>query len=511
MNQPELNKPSNYPRIDISTGDFKDFRLRSDVLVDKSKSLNLSMLKYFFEIETDTRGNPLPPNEKTNHILFTGGEMEGGIEGSKVLEPLKVSTDKSAMDQQGKYPVIFLDLKDVKGGSSYQEVENKIKIQIFNAFVEHNYLKQYLVPSDDILENTLEKEQLIRCFLGKPEKADLEVSLKLLSKFLYQHFNQKVYLLIDEYDTVINDAFLELKPKEFDKVLKLFRTMLGSVLKGNVYLEKAVLTGILRIAKANLFSDLNNVKEYNLLDKKFTEYYGFTQEEFGGQTVYNPLSVMCCLEEKDSGGTDLVEQAILSDENQLDLQNLLKGRNITKKLYKQIALDQIKKDKRAFYSLLVFAGYLNPVETEVGYKLSIPNQEVREIYEERVVAGSFQLAKNIAEIFYSGLMLGISSDLSPTYFIASEAEVGEGRGDLTLLPKSPRSTQAFILEYKVCKNEKQLKAKAKKGLEQIEKNHYDAQAKQHPQVKKITKLALAFWKKKLALEYKIEERVSDDV
>ncbi|CAG8817248.1 8993_t:CDS:2, partial [Racocetra persica] len=205
---------SNCPRIVVGVSDFKKLRLESEIIVDKSLLIK-AILESPAELEVNSQGERLSPQKSINRTLFVGGKIVDDLEGTRKLASLMISSEPKFMEKQGKYPVIVLDLKDAKGGNSYQEIENKIKIQVFNAFAEHNYLKQYLVQEENALENTLEKEQLTRCFLGKAEKIDLE------------------------YDTVINDAYLTLKlankPAEFDEILKLFRTMLGSALKGNIY------------------------------------------------------------------------------------------------------------------------------------------------------------------------------------------------------------------------------------------------------------------------------------
>ncbi|MEM7382805.1 MAG: AAA family ATPase [Bacteroidota bacterium] len=184
--------------------------------------------------------------------------------------------------------------------------------------------------------------------------ADLTRSLCFLSELLYKHFGKPVYILIDEYDAPINSAQLEFKdsPEEFEQVLKLLRGLFGAALKSNPYLKQGLITGILRIAKANLRSDLNNLSEYTLLDETFASSYGFTQEEvdelldkvptrtdraaiqhwyngytFWGEILYNPWPIMSCLARKgklghywlDSGGTDLIDSALLSDKRQEDL------------------------------------------------------------------------------------------------------------------------------------------------------------------------------------------------
>ncbi|CAI2194814.1 17075_t:CDS:1 [Funneliformis geosporum] len=264
------------------------------------------MLKTFFEIETDDKGQFLPPNKRINQKLFAG---------------LKISTDQPAMAQQGQHPVILFNLKETKG-NNYQEIENNLIKKMQNTYEQHTYLTNSSRLRPD-------EKQLFQNYLqGEINKADLQDSLHFLSKLLYKHFQRTVYILIDEYDEVINSSYVKFgqEPKEFESILDLIRGTLGSALKQNQYLEKGVLTGVFRIAKASLLSGLNNVVEYSLLDKRFSEYYGFTQDEvddlltkmpdlvnqkeikndiknwyngynFGGQIVYNPLSIMHCLSE----------------------------------------------------------------------------------------------------------------------------------------------------------------------------------------------------------------------
>jgi len=324
------------------------------------------------------------------------------------------------MKLQGKFPVISLGFKDVKG-SSYQEIAAGVKKQIIELYIEHRYLKQYIQPQTNLLEDK-QKEQLQHYFKGTLSQEDLKDSLRFLSKLLYKHFGKPVYVLIDEYDTPINSAYLEFKdsPADFEQVLKLFRGLFGATFKTNKYLKKGLITGILRIAKANLFSDLNNVREYTLLDKRYTPYYGFTQEEvdellekvptptppeeiqrwyngytFGEEIIYNPWSIMCCLSSDgeldhywlDSGGTALVDTVLLSDELQEDLQTLIAGGSLVYPIVKQIRFEDIGKPM-GLYSLLLFSGYLNPKAVEAArniYQLSIPNYEVQYIYENRVL------------------------------------------------------------------------------------------------------------------------------
>ena len=430
--------------IRVGTDSFDDLLLTNNVFVDKSmfiqefleesggkvelitrprrwgKSLNMDMLRRFLSIEVDEQGAPLSQEESLNRKLFVGGEVELDSGDTKLLEPLKISSDPASMKYQGKFPVISLGLKDVKG-SSYQEIEEDVKKQITKLYAKHRYLKQYIHPQSSLLEEA-QKEQLHHYFKGTLSQGDLKDSLQFLSELLYKHFGKPVYVLIDEYDAPINDAYLEFKnnPGEFSKVLKLFRGLFGAALKSNPYLARGLITGILRIAKANILSDLNNLREYTLFDKRFASSYGFSQQEvdqlldqvpivtdraaiqhwyngytFGEELVYNPWSIMCCLSNKgklgnywlDSGGTKLVDLALLSDDIQKDLQTLTSGKSIVSAIVKQISFEVLQ-NPVGLFSLLLFTGYLNPTaipEAEELYQLSIPNYEVQHIYKQRLL------------------------------------------------------------------------------------------------------------------------------
>ncbi len=355
--------------------------------------------------------------------------------------------------------------------------------------------------------------------------------------------------------------------------------MLGSSLKSNPYLEKGVITGILRIAKANLFSDLNNVREYTLLDKQFSKFYGFTQEEvdellikvptkttveqikdwyngynFGGETIYNPWSIMLCLSSEgvldyywlDSGGTALIDKVLLSDEMQKDLQQLAAGGNIVSPITKQISFADINKPIGLF-SLLLFSGYLNPAAKELEeniYELSVPNKEVRHIYKTRVLqwvtnklkidsskyysfialladgqieefkeelqrllqnsTSFYQTGEAKAELFYSGFMLGLMNMLAVSHIIDSEKETGKGRADIVLIPKIGQNNNAIIIEYKIAKKEEDLELVAKSGLAQINNLQYDTKIKEHSHIQKIIKISMAFCGKEVALQYQVD-------
>ncbi|WP_341755531.1 AAA family ATPase [Candidatus Tisiphia endosymbiont of Ptychoptera albimana] len=602
MTEKKSKNNINYqPKMLVGSDDFYDLLINSDIFVDKSlmikelledsgkvtlitrprrwgKSLNMDMIRRFLEIEIDGQGNPLALEYQNNIKLFVGGKVDSGFGETKTLKPLKIANITNAMKRQGQFPIISINFKDVKG-SSYQEIESGIRINVKNAYDHHKYLE-----SSDKL--SVEEKKNFQDYLtgtDKVELVQLKISLAFLSKLLFKHFNQKVYILIDEYDTPINSSYIKFgdKSEEFEQVLELFRGIFGSSLKTNPYLEKGIITGILRVAKANLFSDLNNVTEYTLLDDDFSKFYGFTQAEvddlltkvpldtnteqikdwyngytFGGEVIYNPWSIMQCLAHKgkldyywlDSGGTGLVDKALLSDEMQEDLQILAAGKSIVSPITKQISFADINKPV-GLLSLLLFSGYLNPTvqnSEENIYELSAPNREVRYIYKARMLqwvtsqlkidssryysfisllaAGKieefkerlqellvnstsfYQTGEKKAELFYSGFMLGLVNILSPSYIIASEQESGSGRADIIMIPKSSKGDKAIIIEYKIAKNAEDLALVAQMGLKQIIDKQYDVKIRQYQYVKQILKICMAFCGKNMDLQYQVTER-----
>ena len=439
------------PEIPVGTDNFAKLLSQGNVFVDKSmfikefleassgevvlitrprrwgKSLNMDMLQRFLSIEVDAQGAPLPPRKSLNRKLFVGGKVKLDSGETKLLEPLKISHHPASMKYQGKFPVISLGLKEVTG-SSYQKIEEKLKMQITTLYDQYVYLQ------DQAWLTKNQCNRLAKYLEGQIVATDLEGSLQFLSELLYKHFGKPVYILIDEYDAPINHAYREFgettkegekikkgeKNKEFEKVLQLFRSLLGAALKSNPYLEQGFMTGILRIAKASLLSELNNLSEYTLLDKRFITSYGFREQEveelldkvptvtdraeirhwyngyhFRGETLYNPFSIMSCLSKEgelapywlESGGTGLIDVAFVSDEIQKDLQTLTAGKSIVSRIRRQVSFEALQSPVGLF-SLLLFSGYLNPVaisEADDLYELSVPNYEVSKIYEQRLL------------------------------------------------------------------------------------------------------------------------------
>ena len=600
------------PKIRVGTDDFKTLLLNSDVFVDKSlmikalledsgsivlitrprrwgKTLNMDMVRRFLEIEIDAQGNPLPVEQRNNIKLFTGGTIDVGFDETKELEPLQIAAHATILKRLGQFPVIFITFKNLEG-ESYKEIEEGLKTELYNLFEAHRYLMHSTQLEPD------EKEAFAIYLSPDITTEHIKSSLSLLTNLLYKHYNKKVWVLIDEYDTPINSAYSYFgnNEKAFKKVLKLFRGIMKATFKKEtgkpeLPVERGLITGILRIAKAELFSGLNNVNEYSLLDEEFATCYGFTQAEvdelltkvptktdpeqikgwyngytFGGEIIYNPWSMMQCLSRKgkldhywiDSGGTAFIDKVFVSDAIQGDIQQLLEGKGIFKKLYKQIALGDIEEDEDIFFSLLVFAGYLNPCladsdEEDPRYHLTIPNKEVQYIYRARVTKWLTrklnikmsdydhfitlllnqkidQFGAKLQEYLlhstsyhdlsqekdYHNLMGGLLSPLASKYTISSNKESGYGRCDHILTPIVGRGDHAIIIEYKVVKDKKELdingdKVKkelaliAKAGLAQIQDKQYEATLSQQPHVKKMSKISLAFFGKQVAVYYKI--------
>ena len=393
------------------------------------KSSNMSLLKTFLELEVDKEGNLLPEAQKTNPVYFTGGVIEDDDE-KYTLPPLKISQKayypnvskySTTMNKLGKYPVIMLNFKDL-GGSSYKELVEDLKIKMMELFDAH----QYLLASDKL---TAPAKAIINKHLsGETSESLVKKAIKFLIQCLYKHFGKKVWVLIDEYDSAIHEAYTTFgKNKhnayqfsaEFEKVLKLFRKLLGSALKSEKLLEKGVVTGILRIAKANLFSELNNFTEYSVLDEEFAPYYGFTQDEvdmlcqqqqiapekrkeikawyngynYGGLELYNPWSIARCLFHarhelknywEESGSFGFLTKIMIEDAVQKEIQVFMQPpyaqENVFVNNYVDLA-SLFHADAQTVVSLLLHTGYLNPtasksINDDMVYTLEVPNREI---------------------------------------------------------------------------------------------------------------------------------------
>ena len=317
------------------------------------KTLNMSMLKYFFDIK----------KADENKKLFKNLYIE--------------KTD--SFKEQGQYPVVFLSLKDLKA-ITWEEMERKIIITLSDFFSEYEYLLNELTGvSFENLKNIIYKKSTID---------DLTTTLKFLTKILYEKYNKKVVVLIDEYDSPLVSAYIN---GYYERAKNFFKTFYSTVLKDNSYLQMGVLTGIIRVIKAGIFSDLNNLRTYTILSDVYTDSYGLTEEEvekslkdygieaeiskvkdwydgykFGDSEVYNPWSIINFLRFKelraywvDTSGNDLINDVLkkMTKDTVKALEKLFDGEGLRQNISGTSDLSKLL-DENELWELLLFSGYL---------------------------------------------------------------------------------------------------------------------------------------------------------
>ena len=496
------------------------------------KTLNMSMLKYFFDIE----------NNEENKKLFKDLYIE--------------KTD--AFKEQGQYPVIFLSLKDLKA-STWEEMEEKISVVLSDLFSEYEYLINDLLGADSDKFKKIINEDANLSNLGR--------ALKLLTKMLYEKYNKKVVVLMDEYDSPLVSAYIN---GYYEKAKDFFKTFYSMVLKDNVYLQMGVMTGIIRVIKAGIFSDLNNLSTYTILSDVYTDSYGLTEEEvvkslkdygieqeisnvkdwydgyrFGDSEVYNPWSILNFLWYKelraywvDTSGNDLINDVLkIVTKNTIEaLERLFNGEGLKQNISGTSDLSKLLSEEE-LWELMLFSGYLT-VEEKIdqdNYVLRLPNKEVRTLYrktfferyfgrgskllylmealtenrideyEERLqeillTSVSYNDTKKGNEAFYHGLIMGMGLYLEGEYITKSNIESGLGRYDFVIEPKN-KTKRAYIMEFKSTDSIEKLEEVSKEALEQIENKKYDVSLKQNA-IKDITYMGIAFCGKEIKIEYK---------
>ena len=492
------------------------------------KTLNMSMLKSFFDIGTDK-------------ALFDG---------------LYISGNKELCDEyMGKYPVIFLSLKGVEG-LTYEEA--------FEAFVrimgkEVNRVS-FLADSDKLTQ--IEREQYKGLTIMKNgrlafDKEKLISSLQLLSQLLYKHYGKKTVILIDEYDVPLDKAFQNGYYKE---MVSLIRGLFGQALKTNEFLQFAVLTGCLRISKESIFTGLNNFKVMSITDSRFDEQFGFTDEEvrkllsdygmdshfdevkewydgyhFGRADVYCPWDVINHADHLrddsdakpqtywiNSSGNSLVRRLInRADSSTKDeIERLIAGEAIEKVIRQDLTYDEIENSIDNIWSVLFTTGYLTkigevklPDSESYAYMLVIPNKEVREVFvlqiqewfkavvandndtmkllskaildkDEAILARQLNIVMgrmisildtkapdDMKENFYHGLLLGLLRGSNPDWLIKSNRESGDGFSDILIKPENP--DLGIVIEVKYAKEFKGLDAACDVAMAQIKQKRYD--------------------------------------
>ena len=496
------------------------------------KTLNMSMLKYFFDIK----------NREENKKIFKDLYIE----------------KTEAFKEQGQYPVIFLSLKDLKA-LTWEQMEKAIKSAISRLFSEYKYLLNDLDKFD-----TLTFENIL---LKNTELEDLKEALKFLTRILYEKYNKKVVVLIDEYDSPLVSAYIN---GYYEKAKDFFKTFYSTVLKDNSYLQMGVLTGIIRVIKAGIFSDLNNLRTYTILSEMYTDSYGLTEEEvvkslkdygieqeisnvkdwydgykFGDSEVYNPWSILNFLDFKelraywvDTSGNDLIKDVLKNiTKNTIEaLERLFNGEGLKQNISGTSDLSKLLSEEE-LWELMLFSGYLT-VEEKIdqdNYVLRLPNKEVRTLYrktfferyfgrgskllylmealtenrideyEERLqeillTSVSYNDTKKGNEAFYHGLIMGMGLYLEGEYITKSNIESGLGKYDFVIEPKN-KTKRAFIMEFKATDSIENLEEISKEALRQIEDKKYDVSLKQND-VKDITYMGIAFCGKQIKIEYK---------
>ena len=499
------------------------------------KTLNMSMLRAFFEIGTDP-------------TLFDG---------------LYISKNRElCREYMGKYPVIFISLKGVDG-MTFEEAVVRTTTIVKTEARRHYYLKD---SGKLVKEEIAQFEQLLS---GKAE--DITDSLRLLSELLYRHYEQKVIILIDEYDVPLDKAF---QNGYYHEMVKLMRGILGQALKTNDFLQFAVLTGCLRISKESIFTGLNNFKVLSILDARFDEQFGFTDDEvknlladyglstylaevkewyngyhFGNADIYCPWDVINYVDQlkydqtaipqdywSNSSGNaivrSLIDKADVQTKNEIE--RLIAGEYIEKEISQELTYDEIDNKIENLWSVLFTTGYLTQHgRTENGkYRLTIPNKEIRNLFTRQirewfrdvsqkdgeklsVFCNAFveknpdkieqifsdylwntisirdtAVSKERKENFYHGILLGLLG-YKTTWLTKSNAESGTGYSDI--LVEVPDNRTGIVVELKYAEDG-DMEAACAKALTQIDEKNYIMKLKQDG-MRNFIKYGIACYKK----------------
>ena len=511
------------------------------------KTLNMSMLKYFFDVK----------NKDENRKLFEG---------------LNISKSEY-FDMQGNFPVISVSFK------KYQEKDwengfDMIKDIISGLYDEFEFVKEKL--------STRKKKKFDSILMEEANLANWKNSLADLSNYLYDFYGKKVIVLIDEYDQPIINSYIE---GYYDETIDFFKSFYGAVLKDNEYLEMGVMTGILRVAKENIFSGLNNVKVHSILNERFTEYFGVLENEvetslkdfgleydlsdvqkwyngylFGETKVYNPWSIINFLDEKKLGAywvntseNSLIKLYLQKMKKEIfdDFSKLLNEENISKIINDNVTFGNLEANfEKNFWNLFFHSGYLTLAEKYDAMKkvvsVKIPNKEILEMFSDMFIevyfkntgifldmtdaltngdisnfkkylkeillenTGIFDVSGTYKEQFYHGLMLGLVLILKNEYEITSNNFAGKGRYDLLLKPKNIlEGKEGIIIELKIIngtenlnndKIHEKLEKECELALNQIDEKGYSSVLK-NAGIEKVLKIGIAFLGKEFEVKF----------
>lgn len=507
------------------------------------KTLNMDMLRVFFEIS----------KEDTSVYFKDKAIWQCGREYTK---------------HQGQYPVIFLTFKDVKF-DSWEATIDKIRGLLQVEFGRHLELKE----SDKLAE--YEIEYFSKILEAKANEVELTSSLENLSRMLFKHYGKAPIIIIDEYDTPIQEGYTE---DFYDEIIRFMRNFFSGAFKDNKNLSYGFLTGILRIAQESIFSGLNNLTVNSVMDEDYDRFFGFTYPEvhqmmeyygvsdkdeelkdwydgyrFGNTEIYNPWSVINyiskgCIPQAywvNTGKNEILEDVLKSatDDVTEKLYALLQGERVIARIDQNVVYRSLSEDPANIYSLLLVAGYLKALTKELqgdgSYlcEVSIPNREIAAVYKNEIFSHLLQIgaitrttankiaeslyANNLeklqkaiaeymdksisfydagAEGFYHGLALGLVALMDNHYKIKSNRESGDGRYDISLIPRESKYPGIIMeLKWKSGLEEEALEALSGEALRQIDDKRYDSEMS-YDGVEKLLKLGIAFSGKKVKIK-----------
>ena len=501
------------------------------------KTLNMSMIKYFFDIR----------NKDENRKLFEGLKIFGS----------------EYMKEQGKYPVIFVSLKDLRA-DTWEMCLMEIKKLISKIYREFQYITEKMNKDDKEIYDSIK---------NRKNDMDLNTSIELLSEYLFEYYGERVIILIDEYDAPIINAF---DKGYYNEAINFFQVFYSSALKTNDSLKYGILTGITRIIKEGIFSGLNNLKVDTILNKKFSEYFGLLESEvikmldyfemkykieevkewyngyiFGDKRVYNPWSIINYVDNGEikaywanvSGNTlleNMLDQA--GEDVYTDLKRFTDGESIEKYISDGTTIKSLLSNDDEIWQLFLYSGYLTKAKEQIEidetleytniYNLKIPNKEIRKYFGNMFLNRFFgtelktsilikalesgdikKFEKTLGEIMvnmlshfdldsemekiYQVFMIGLVGFLMGKYEIISNNESGYGRYDLAMIPIKSNE-KAYLMEFKISKTEKGMTLKAEEALKQIDEKKYDTRLKARG-IKNILKIGIAFYGKKVKI------------
>lgn len=507
------------------------------------KTLNMDMLRVFFEISKENTGKYFE-----DKVIWKCGE--------------------EYRSHQGKYPVIFLTFKDVKF-DTWEATIDKIKGLLQEEYGRH----QELLASDKL--SAYEKEYFGKILDSSANEVELTSALERLSKMLTSHYGKAPIIIIDEYDTPIQEGYA----KDFyEEIIGFMRNFFSGAFKDNKNLSYGFLTGILRIAQESIFSGLNNLTVNSVMDEEYDRYFGFTEDEveqmldyygvsekeaelkewydgylFGKEEIYNPWSVINyiskgCIPQAywvNTGKNEVLEDVlkVATDDITERLYSLLQGERVIVRIDQNVVYRSFTEEPANIYSLLLVAGYLKTPKKELqgdgSYlcEVSIPNKEIAAVYKNEILSHLLQIgaisrttANKIAESlyanddrklqgaiaeymdkaisfydagtesFYHGLMLGLIALMDSRYKIKSNRESGDGRYDISMFPKEGRNPGIIMeLKWKKALSTEELDRLAEDALVQIEDKRYDSEMKEEG-IKEILKFGIAFTGKKVCIK-----------